>query len=297
MNDLPVTARGFVNTWQCDENDHLNVQFYTGWVDEASPHLHAMLGLDGAQLRGVAVEDYIRYHREMLAADGVEVRSAPLQVVADRFAAYHEIRNGYDGTVAATVRRVTRCRTLDSALAPWPQAFIATAQQRQIELPESARPRTAGLRPLPQPTIAQALAAGAFETGRGTIGAGECAPSGRITPRGVFGRMSDAAGFVWQGLGFDRAAMRARRRGTVVVEYRCRYLARLGIGARCVMLSGLLASTDRILHLVHFLYDADSGKLAAAADGVGMMLDLETRRSAKLTDEDRARLAGRVMKL
>jgi len=295
MSDLPVTARGFVNTWQCDENDHLNVQFYTGWADEASPHLHAMLGLDGAQFRGVAVEDSIRYHREMIAADGVEVRSAPLQVTGERLAAYHEIRNGYDGTVAATIRRVTLCRSLDSANAPWPQDFVTAAQARQIELPEQARARTVGTRPLPRPTLAQAFAAGAFETGRGTIHAGECAVNGRITPRAIFGRMSDAAGFVWQGLGFDRAGMREQRLGTVVVEYRCRYMARLGTGSRFVLLSGLLTATDRILHLVHFIYDADSGRLAAVADGVGMKLDLEARRSAKLTDEDRTRLAGRVM--
>ena len=34
-----------VNTWQCDENDHLNVQFYTEFGHEASPHLMASLGL------------------------------------------------------------------------------------------------------------------------------------------------------------------------------------------------------------------------------------------------------------
>ena len=34
-----------VNTWQCDENDHLNVQFYTEFGHEASAHLLAELGL------------------------------------------------------------------------------------------------------------------------------------------------------------------------------------------------------------------------------------------------------------
>ena len=34
-----------VNTWQCDENDHLNVQFYTEFGHEASAHLLSALGL------------------------------------------------------------------------------------------------------------------------------------------------------------------------------------------------------------------------------------------------------------
>ena len=28
MNFGDETQRAFVNTWECDENDHLNVQFY-----------------------------------------------------------------------------------------------------------------------------------------------------------------------------------------------------------------------------------------------------------------------------
>ena len=33
-----------VNTWQCDENDHLNVQFYTEFGHQASVHLLTEIG-------------------------------------------------------------------------------------------------------------------------------------------------------------------------------------------------------------------------------------------------------------
>ena len=36
MTDLIPTFGTAVNTWQCDENDHLNVQFYTDFAHEAS---------------------------------------------------------------------------------------------------------------------------------------------------------------------------------------------------------------------------------------------------------------------
>src|SRR5262245_40096157 len=71
-----------VNTWQCDENDHLNVQYYTEFGHEASAHLLANLGLGPRARRaaGLAVStisDHVRYLREFRVIDPVEVRSAP----------------------------------------------------------------------------------------------------------------------------------------------------------------------------------------------------------------------------
>ena len=58
-----------VNTWQCDENDHLNVQFYTEFGHEASAHLLASLGLGPRAQRAAglalgAAWDHVRYRRE-----------------------------------------------------------------------------------------------------------------------------------------------------------------------------------------------------------------------------------------
>ena len=91
-----------VNTWQCDENDHLNVQFYTEFGDEGSAHLLHRLGLGPraqAEL-GLAIrvqEDHIRYLREFRVVDPVEVVSAPVEVGERHLVAYHEIRNPSDG--------------------------------------------------------------------------------------------------------------------------------------------------------------------------------------------------------
>ena len=43
--ELVPTFTTAVNTWQCDENAHLNVQFYTEFGHEASAHLLSALGL------------------------------------------------------------------------------------------------------------------------------------------------------------------------------------------------------------------------------------------------------------
>ena len=40
-----VTQRGFVNTWECDENEHLNVQFYFARFADAAAHFLVGRGL------------------------------------------------------------------------------------------------------------------------------------------------------------------------------------------------------------------------------------------------------------
>ena len=99
-----------MNTWQCDENDHLNVQFYTEFGHEASAHLLHQLGFGpraqraaGATIR--IADDHIRYLREFRVIDSVEVRSAPVEVGERELTVYHEVRNPADGTVASTIRR------------------------------------------------------------------------------------------------------------------------------------------------------------------------------------------------
>jgi len=83
-----------VNTWQCDENDHLNVQFYTEFGHEASSHLLASLGLGprAQRAKGIdasVVDDHVRYLREFRVVEPVEVHSAPVEVGERHLVAYH----------------------------------------------------------------------------------------------------------------------------------------------------------------------------------------------------------------
>ena len=297
MPDLPITARSFVNAWQCDENDHLNVQFYTGYADEASPQLHAMLGSEPGP-RIAVLEDYIRYHREMRTADSVEVRSAPVEIDETTLTAYHEVRNADDGQVAATVRRRTQFVDTGGDPLDWGEAFRGQARAHVVGLPAIARPRTTGSRgPVPPLTADDKRCAGLVEIGRGTVQARECNARGRMTPQAHAGRLSDSAGFFWRAFGFGRDAMRARNQGTAVVETLCRYHQPPHVGDLIVVRSGLIASTDRILHIVHFMFDAASGHLLAQAEGVGVLFDLAARKIVQLSADDQQRLAARHLRL
>ncbi len=285
-----------VNTWQCDENDHLNVQFYTEFGHEASAHLLAQLGLGpraqcAAGLEVRAAFDHVRYLREFREVDPVEVLSGPLEVGERDLLAYHEIRNPSDGTVAATVRRRIVCDR------PWPAPFRARAAAAIVPLPDNARPRSVGRLDLPDLALGEAKSRGLIEVGRSVITPAECDEKGELLPHHQFGRYSDGAPFLWNHLGFDRAAMQDRHEGSVVVEMLNHYRRPLRAGDLLVVMSGLASFTDKVLTFTHFLFEAETGTLAACAEAIGMKFDQKIRKIMTFTKEDQARLGERQLRL
>lgn len=293
--ELVPTFTTAVNTWQCDENDHLNVQFYTEFGHEASTHLLHQLGL-GPRARAAAglaldvQDDHIRYLREFRIIDTIEVRSAPVEITERAITLYHEVRNSADGTVASTVRRRV------ASDRPWPAAFRARAERALVALPANARPRSVGALALPDLTLADVGRVGLIDVGRTVVKPAECDERGMFLPRHQFGRYSDGAPFLWNHLGFDRAAMQERQEGSVVVEMLNHYRRPLRAGDLIVVMSGLADFSDKVLKFTHFLFDAESGTLAACAEAVGMKFDQKIRKIITFSAEDQARLAERKLR-
>ena len=285
-----------VNTWQCDENDHLNVQFYTEFGHEASVHLLASLGLGPRAQRAAGITldaawDHVRYLREFREVDPVEVLSAPVEVGERHLTAYHEIRNASDGTVAATMRRQI------ASDRPWPDPFRARAEAASMALPANAQPRSVGTLALPDLTLADAARTGLVDIGRTVITPAECDERGAFLPHHLFGRYSDGAPFLWNHLGFDRTAMQERGEGSVVVEMLNHYRRPLQAGDLLVVMSGLASFTDKALVFTHFLFEAETGTLAACAEAIGMKFDQKVRKIMRFTQEDKMRLGERTLRL
>jgi acyl-CoA thioester hydrolase len=295
MTDLRPTYATAVNTWQCDENDHLNVQFYTEFGHEASVHLVTSLGLGrraqaAAGLSVRAISDHIRYLREFRVIDPVAVRSAPVEVGERHLVIYHEIRNSGDDALAATVRR----HMLSDK--PWPASFRAAAEAARIELPVAAKPRGITGVALPDLALADAAAIGLIEVGRGTVKPFECDENGEMLPRHQTGRYSDGAPIVWNRMGFDRAAMGERQQGSVVVEMMQYYRRPLSPGDAVIVMSGLADHSDKTIRLAHFLFEAETGALAACAEAVGVKFDQKVRKVMAFSEQERALLADRKLR-
>ena len=101
---------------------------------------------------------------------------------------------------------------------------------------------------------------------------------------------------LWNHLGFDRAAMQTRQEGSVVVEMLNYYRRPLRAGDLAVVMSGLASFTGKVLVFTHFLFEVETGTLAACAEAVGMKFDQKVRKIMNFSAEDQARLATRQIK-
>jgi acyl-CoA thioester hydrolase len=106
-----LTYRGTVYPWQCDHVGHLNVMWYVGKFDEATWKLLAEFGLTGDYFRDhgrgmVALEQTLRYRRELLAGDTVTIRSRVLEVRGKAIRFEHLMAAGTESEPAATCELV-----------------------------------------------------------------------------------------------------------------------------------------------------------------------------------------------
>ena len=108
LNVYPITYKGCVYPWQCDQIGHMNIMWYVGKFDEANWNHLARVGLTPSYLRteerGMAAvqQKHHRYKRELLAGERiVEIRSRFLEVRDKALRFVHEMRNAETGEVAA----------------------------------------------------------------------------------------------------------------------------------------------------------------------------------------------------
>ena len=102
---------------------------------------------------------------------------------------------------------------------------------------------------------------------------------------------------LWNHLGFDRSAMQERGEGSVVVEMLNHYRRPLHAGDLLVVMSGLASFSDKVLTFTHFLFEAETGTLAACAEAIGMKFDQKIRKIMTFSTEDQARLGERMLRL
>lgn len=101
-----LTYRGVVYPWQCDHMDHLNVMWYVSKFDEATWQLFAQIGMAADRLRSerrgmAAVEQHLKFHRELHAGDAVSIRSRLLGIRRRVIVFEHRMSDEGSGELAA----------------------------------------------------------------------------------------------------------------------------------------------------------------------------------------------------
>lgn len=89
------TQKSFVDTWECDENNHLNIQFYWKRFGDAGQIFQQMMNREPRAW----VDRHVRYHRELHAGTNTVVQSA---TPSSHACLVHVLSGGENNTVSAT---------------------------------------------------------------------------------------------------------------------------------------------------------------------------------------------------
>src|SRR5882672_12672374 len=133
--ELPITYRGVVYPWHCDQMGHMNVMWYTGKFDEGTWHLFSLIGCTSDYMmknnRGmVAVEQHSTYKKELLASNLVHIRSGILEVKEKTIRIFHEMFNSETNELAATSMLLgVHLDTVVRKAAPLPEEIAAKARE------------------------------------------------------------------------------------------------------------------------------------------------------------------------
>lgn len=259
------TLRSFVNTWECDENDHLNVQFYVERFDLAARFFGAQTGapLDAP----LPHTRHVRFHAELRAAAVTRTRSAVITDGAFEGYVVHMMDDMERGILSATA--------IDAPSQPHGHGI----GEREVE---KALPRgleIAAARPMSGPSV---LAAGGLISFRAIVNPAQCDAAGNMLERHCVGIYTDAAPHVWNHAGIGTDWLRERGYGRVAVEMKITHHAPARVGDGLLLYSMARVPGGKTLRLRHEMVRLQDGEPLVTAEIVAVVLDHATRRTVEL---------------
>ncbi|MHC5654396.1 acyl-CoA thioesterase [Stappia sp.] len=284
------TLFSFVNCWECDENDHLNVQFYLSRFEEADRQFRLQSGLTDA-VAGPRRARHMRFHNELLAGDALVMTSHVAFDGPYMLTVVHELRRTADNSLAATA--IDGYAPADSMARELRRRF----QDVSAAMPDQALPRgLSAAGDIGVATVRQLESAGARIVHRATVLPRHAGPDGRADDTFAATCFVEGAPHVWNMTPLTEGYLGERNHGRVVTELKLSWLGPLKPGDPVVTYSGLTGAGNTTFTIRHHLFEARTQRLAAVCDVVSLALDLETRKSVPLGEDVRSAILKATLK-
>ncbi len=269
------TLRAFVNAWDCDENDHLNVQFYFGFFETAAEHFLALSGVT-RMARRQPLARHVRYHRELRTGQLVRMDShiAPARE-PERWHLVHRLSEPATGKLAATA--------LDTYDGEPPAAPAG-------EISEEAAPRSLHVAPA---DIAELDSRCPPIAHRGRLNADAFDERGHVRHQALVARFSDAAGHFWEGMGATQPWLAENNYGRVALEMKVTRGA-TGQAGLVEVGSGPLATGNKTVSFFHVVRAGETGEVLATGEVTGLLFDRDQRRALPLPEAIRAKVEAGI---
>ncbi len=282
---LHSTLYSFTNRWECDENDHLNVQFYFSRFDEADQQFRLVTGLSDA-LVGARRVRHVRYHKELRTGDLIIVRSGIAFDGPHMLTVLHEMRNAGTGDLAATA--IDGYEPSANTAKSLRQRF----KNHQCPMSEPAVPRGLPASPASKgPALDKLLNNGGALCFRGTVLPRHLNADGKADDQFALSSCTDAVPHVWERSPLTHAYLTEHNLGRVAIEMKLIWHTPLKSGDTVVVASGFTGAQNKTFGMRHHIYESRTSRLAAILDVVALTMDLKERKAIELPEDARKAIA------
>lgn len=302
---MDVLWRGLANAWECDELGHLNVRFYLAKAAEAVGGLaHALAMPDAFTHRPyatlVAREITLRFLAEARPGAPLSIRGGVIDHDETGLTAALVMDHAALGVPAASFTvRLEHFSPSFGRVFPWSSRTRKALETLKIQRPPECDTRSIDLDP---PTLdaseERADALGLKPIGRGLINANEVDALGHMRAEFAFGKISDSVVHFEDAFPDHWTAMRAGEPLEVagaVLEARIVMRQWPQAGEGYVIRSGVKAVNDKVRTLVHWVIDPATGANLWSMEAVACLMDLNTRKMKRASEDEVAALAQHIV--
>lgn len=265
------TYRSFVNTWQCDENDHMNVQFYFKNFAEAAEIFALRHKMERIPASRPKVR-HVRYLRELRNASSISVKSAIISDGEHQGHIIHLLENVDEKIVSASA-----LDTCDN-----PPAELPTVKSEDVAF---ALPRGIPGGFLPEQSLEQLIEKNeAITSNCGIIQPAQCGINGEMLTQQYISHLTDGAPHIWNHIGIDTEFLNEHNYGRVAMEMKLSVIEPVKVGAAIEVVSFCHEMSEKTFTMRHQMRDLESGKAYATVQVINLIIDLGKRKAVPVPD-------------
>lgn len=253
------THRAFVNTWECDENAHMNVQFYWKRFGDAA----RIFNQKATHQSGAWIDRHVLYQQEMRAGLTTLVKSAACENCV-----IHLLSDGDGDSASATaIDQFSRSERVDG-------------------IPEYARPRSLQLSPLvPVNAAAQLTLGRGLVSHLSCVAPSECDINGDLLDQHYIARFSEAAAHLWEYLGVKRSWMHDNNYGSAAVEMKVTRHAPVRAGMMLEIRSWIEEVRAKTFSFRHQVSNLEDDIVVYSGAVTALIMDLTARKAVLVPEQ------------
>jgi len=281
----PAQVIRLMGSSDCDQAGHVNVQVFADLADSALRVLGQTADpVDSTHpLRAQRLR--ISFRSELFSGDLVRVCSAVTSDDPDELRTTHVVVNESTGEIACVIEAGS---ALDSIGQRSPRE-TQTLRSR-LSVASGTWEGLPGIKPPQGDRAALAPSERAIETCRETVDTWDADASSLMSARTLVRWCSTGARQFLAAIGLDGARFARDHCTVAAVDYLIDWPIQVSVGTNVLIRSALLDSSAKSMRFVHHLIDADRGEVMARIEIVGVMFDLNARRSMEIPSDVRNRL-------